>query len=111
LDEGGLTGRITPDTTFPAGDFRNRFFGGDRKAQVKQHADALVAELGSEEDQFAEVALRYVLSQDAVSTVIPGMRTVRNVERNAVVGDGRGLDAGQRAIVAKHRWERNFFQS
>ena len=111
LDEGGLTGRITPDTTFPDGDFRNSFFGGDRKAQVKQHVDALVADLGIEADQIAEVALRYVLSRDAVSTVIAGMRTVRNVERNAAVGDGRGLSAGQRAIVARHRWERNFYAS
>ncbi|HEV7626610.1 MAG TPA: aldo/keto reductase, partial [Streptomyces sp.] len=109
LDEGGLTGRITPDTTFPDGDFRNSFFGGDRKAQVKQHVDALVADLGIEADQIAEVALRYVLSRDAVSTVIAGMRTVRNVERNAAVGDGRGLSAGQQAIVARHRWERNFY--
>ena len=46
LDEGGLTGRITPDVTFPDGDFRNRFFGGDRKEQVKRHADALAADLG-----------------------------------------------------------------
>jgi aryl-alcohol dehydrogenase-like predicted oxidoreductase len=111
LDEGGLTGRITPDTTFPDGDFRNSFFGGDRKAQVQQHVDALVADLGIEADQIAEVALRYVLSRDAVSTVIAGMRTVRNVERNAEVGDGRGLTAGQQAIVAKHRWERNFYAS
>jgi aryl-alcohol dehydrogenase-like predicted oxidoreductase len=111
LDEGGLTGRITPDTEFPGGDFRDSFFGGDRKAQVKQHVDALVADLGIEQDQIAEVALRYVLSQDAVSTVIAGMRTVRNVERNAAVGDGRGLSAGQRAIVARHRWERNFYES
>ena len=95
----------------PGGDFRNSFFGGDRKAQVKQHVDALVADLGIEQDQIAEVALRYVLSQDAVSTVIAGMRTVRNVERNAAVGDGRGLSAGQRAIVARHRWERNFYES
>ena len=93
------------------GDFRDSFFGGDRKAQVKQHVDALVADLGIEQDQIAEVALRYVLSQDAVSTVIAGMRTVRNVERNAAVGDGRGLSAGQRAIVARHRWERNFYES
>ena len=111
LDEGGLTGRITPDTTFPAGDFRNGFFGGDRKVQVKQHVDALAADLGIEPDQVAEVALRYVLSRDAVSTVIAGMRTVRNVERNAAVGDGRGLSAERQAIVAKHRWERNFYQS
>jgi aryl-alcohol dehydrogenase-like predicted oxidoreductase len=111
LDEGGLSGRITPDTTFPDGDFRNSFFAGDRKAQVKQHVDALVADLGIEADEIAEVALRYVLSRDAVSTVIAGMRTVRNVERNAAVGDGRGLSAGQQAIVGKHRWERNFYAS
>jgi aryl-alcohol dehydrogenase-like predicted oxidoreductase len=111
LDEGGLTGRITPDTTFPDGDFRNSFFGGDRKSQVKQHVDALVADLGIDADQIAEVALRYVLSRDAVSTVIAGMRTVRNVERNAAVGDGHGLSAGQQAIVARHRWERNFYAS
>src|SRR6266702_8411311 len=111
LDEGGLSGRITPDTTFPDGDFRNSFFGGDRKSQVKQHVDTLVADLGIEADQIAEVALRYVLSRDAVSTVIAGMRTVRNVERNAAVGDGRGLSAGQQAIVARHRWERNFYAS
>ena len=111
LDEGGLTGRITPETAFPAGDFRHRYFGGDRKAQVKQHADALSADLGIGDGQLAEVALRYVLSQEAVSTVIAGMRTVRNVERNTAVGDGRGLDPAQRDIVARHRWERNFYQS
>jgi aryl-alcohol dehydrogenase-like predicted oxidoreductase len=111
LDEGGLAGQITPDSTFPAGDFRHTYFGGDRKAQVKQHADALIADLGIDDGQLAEVALRYVLSHDAVSTVIPGMRTVRNAERNAAVGDGRGLSAEQRAIVARHRWERNFYQA
>ena len=47
----------------------------------------------------------------ASSSVIAGMRTVRNVERNAAVGDGRGLSAGQQAIVARHRWERNFYAS
>ena len=109
LDEGALTGRITRDATFPAGDFRNRYFGGARKAQVAEHVDALTADLGIEPGQLAEIALRYVLSQEAVSTVIAGMRTVRNVERNAAVGDGRGLAAGQQAIVAKHGWEKNFY--
>ena len=41
----------------------------------------------------------------------PFRRTVRNVERNAAVGDGRGLSAGQQAIMARHRWERNFYAS
>jgi aryl-alcohol dehydrogenase-like predicted oxidoreductase len=111
LDEGALTGQITTETTFPDGDFRNRYFGGDRKAQVEQHVDALAADLGIERNQVAEVALRYVLSQQAVSTVIAGMRTVRNVERNAAVGDGRGLSDEQQVILAKHQWEKNFYQS
>jgi aryl-alcohol dehydrogenase-like predicted oxidoreductase len=111
LDEGALTGQLTAESTFPDGDFRNRYFGGDRKAQVVRHVDALTADLGITRDQVAGTALRYVLSQQAVSTVIAGMRTVRNVERNAVVGDGQGLSAEQRAILAKHRWEKNFYQA
>jgi aryl-alcohol dehydrogenase-like predicted oxidoreductase len=111
LDEGGLTGQITADTTFPEGDFRNTYFRGDRRAEVERHVDAIVADLGIEQGQVAETALRYVLDAPEVSTVIPGMRTVRNVERNAAVSDGRGLPEGQRATLAKHRWERNFYPS
>jgi RimJ/RimL family protein N-acetyltransferase len=51
---------------------------------------AIVEDLGVEPDAIAEVALRYILSHPAVSTVIPGMRTIRNVERNCAVGDGKG---------------------
>jgi aryl-alcohol dehydrogenase-like predicted oxidoreductase len=111
LDEGGLTGRITSSTTFPEGDFRNTYFGGDRAAQVEQHVDALVADLGIGVDQLADVALRYVLDQPAVSTVIAGMRTVRNVERNAATSDGRRLTPEQRGAVRRHRWERNFYRA
>ena len=111
LDEGALTGRITAQTTFPDGDFRNRYFGGDRKEQVERHIDELIADVGIERDQVADVALRYVLSQEAVSTVIAGMRTVKNVERNAATGDGAGLSAERRALVARHRWEKNFYQA
>jgi aryl-alcohol dehydrogenase-like predicted oxidoreductase len=34
FDEGALTGAIGPDTEFPEGDFRNRYFRGDRRRQV-----------------------------------------------------------------------------
>ena len=111
LDEGALTGRITAATTFPDGDFRNRYFGGDRKAQVEQHIDALTADLGITRDQVAEYALRYVLARPAVSTVIAGMRTVRNVERNAALDDGPDLTQEQVAALAGHRWEKNFYQA
>jgi aryl-alcohol dehydrogenase-like predicted oxidoreductase len=110
FDEGALTGQITADTTFPPGDFRNSYFGGDRKAEVERRIDALTADLGIRREQVAEIALRYVLSDSAVSTVIPGMRTVRNVERNTSLSES-GLPANQRAVIARHRWEKNFYGS
>jgi aryl-alcohol dehydrogenase-like predicted oxidoreductase len=109
LDEGGLTGRVTAGTTFPEGDFRNGYFGGDRPAEVEAHVDAITADLGISREELAETALRFVLSAPAVSTVIPGMRSVRNAERNAAVSDGRLLSAEQLGLLAKHRWERNFY--
>jgi aryl-alcohol dehydrogenase-like predicted oxidoreductase len=109
LDEGGLTGRITPDTTFPEGDFRARYFRDDRKAEVFERAQAIADDLGIELDELPAVALRYILSSDAVSSVIPGMRSVRNVERNVAVGDGRGLPSEQVERLHAHRWVRNFY--
>jgi len=109
FDEGALTGAIGPDTEFPEGDFRNRYFRGDRKQQVAEHVQAILDDLGIEREQLPEVALRYILSHPAVSSVIPGMRSVRNVERNAAVGDGNGLPADRVAALKRHRWDRNFY--
>jgi aryl-alcohol dehydrogenase-like predicted oxidoreductase len=109
LDEGGLTGKITPDTTFAVGDFRSRYFQGDRKQQVYTRVQKIASDLGITLDQMAETALRYVLSHRAVSTVIPGMRTVANVERNCQVGDGDGLPGEQIEKLKPHRWVRNFY--
>jgi aryl-alcohol dehydrogenase-like predicted oxidoreductase len=110
LDEGGLTGKITPDTKFEEGDFRNRFFRGDRKQQVYKHVQDMASDLGIPVEEVAETALRFVLSNPVVSTVIPGMRSVRNVERNCQVGDGRGLPREKLDKLKSHRWVRNFYE-
>ena len=111
FDEGALTGRIGPETEFEEGDFRNDYFRGDRKREVQERVRAIVGELGANEDEIAEIALRYVLSHPAVSTVIPGMRSVRNVERNMAVADGKGLLEDQVQKLKAHRWARNFYPS
>ncbi|WP_027344298.1 aldo/keto reductase [Hamadaea tsunoensis] len=110
LDEGGLTGRVDASTVFPEGDFRERYFAGERRAEVGRRAQAIVDDLGIEPDGLAGVALRYTLADPAVSTVIPGMRTVRNVERNVAVSDGVRLTDKAVGQLAGHRWERNFYQ-
>jgi aryl-alcohol dehydrogenase-like predicted oxidoreductase len=109
LDEGGLTGRIRLDTEFSGDDFRDFYFRGDRKREVHDRVRAIGSDLGIEEDELAEVALRFVLSEPTVSTVIPGMRSLRNVERNVAVSDGRTLTDEQRERLRAHRWVRNFY--
>ncbi|MGX9182199.1 aldo/keto reductase [Mesorhizobium sp. BHbdii] len=110
LDEGGLTGQIRADTVFPEGDFREAYFRGDRKREVEERARKILDDLKIAPDALAETALRFVLSQPAVSTVIPGMRSVRNVERNCAIGDGRGLPEDKRDKLRAHRWPRNFYR-
>ena len=110
LDEGALTGRIMPDSTFPEGDFRWDYFGAGRLEEVDEHVRAILEDLSIEREQLAETALRYILSHPAVSTVIPGMRSVRNVERNVALGDGQGLPAETVEKLHRHRWERNFYR-
>ena len=109
FDEGALTGRITPDTEFPDGDFRAHYFRGDRRRQVFDRTEAIASDLGTERDGLAEIALRYVLSHDAVSTVIPGMRSVRNVERNLAAADKGALPGAEVSRLKAHRWDRNFY--
>jgi aryl-alcohol dehydrogenase-like predicted oxidoreductase len=110
FDEGSLAGRITEDTTFPEGDFRNFYFRDGRKKQVAERVAALVSDAGLEDaSHLAGVALRFCLSHPAVSTVIPGMRSTYSVERN-VMASGQGpLPASMLELARKHAWDRNFY--
>lgn len=106
FDEGSLTGRLTADSTFPEGDFRNEYFSGERSLdKVDARVQAILDDLGISREELPEVALRYVLSRPEVSTVIPGMRSVRNVERNAAVGDGAGLPEETVKALKAHRYD------
>ncbi len=108
LDEGSLTGNIDEKTKFPPGDFREFYFKGDRKKQVVDHVTALKHDLGDGVD-LPSTALRFCLSHPAVSTVIPGMRTVRHAESNAALSDQGPLPAGTLATLKQHAWDRNFY--
>ena len=109
FDEGSLTGSITEDTVFNPKEFRAFYFRGDRKKQVVEHVAALQKDLTAQNGTLAEIALRFTISDPAVSTVIPGMRTVRNVERNAAVSDKGPLDAATLQLLKRHAWAKDFY--
>jgi aryl-alcohol dehydrogenase-like predicted oxidoreductase len=110
LDEGGLTGTIEESTTFPAGDFRNSYFRDNRKQQVAERTIALQSLLGSEVRSISELALRFCLHHPTVSTVIPGMRSIKNVETNCSYSDGKKLSEKMISALREHTWDRNFYR-
>jgi aryl-alcohol dehydrogenase-like predicted oxidoreductase len=111
FDEGALTGRIDPETELLEGDWRNSYFGGNRKEQVWEHVQAITKDLGSPVERLPEIALRYCLSHPAVSTVIPGMRSLRNVDANVNAAELGPLSAEQLEVLRHHRWVRNFYEA
>lgn len=109
FDEGSLTGKITPDTTFPSGDWRNLYFKGDRKREVYDRAQKLRTLLDGSVETLPELALRFCLSSEAVSSVIPGMRSVSHVKENTSVSDKGELPEELLNRLRDHRWIRNFY--
>lgn len=110
FDEGGLTGTLTRETRFEPEDFRSHYFGGERLAETCARAEALTrAVVGPKVETLAAAALKYCLSFDAVSAVIPGMRRVQHVTFNVRSADGSYFDARELAEIAKHRWVRDFY--
>jgi len=108
LDEGGLTGKITMESKF-TDDMRSVYFNQERLPEFVKRTDELKKLLGDEAKTLAELALRYILSFDKISTVIPGTRKVATVEANAAVSDGRKLSENMMAELKNHTWERNFY--
>ena len=105
FDEGSLTDTLTADSTWPAGDFRNLYFNPDN-LQATLPRVARLREAIPSGMTMPQLALRHILTHPAVSTVIPGMRRLRNVEQNLGVSDGQPLSSSLMAELKNHRWER-----
>jgi len=110
FDEGSLTGKIRPDTKFPADDFRNQYFGGNRKRQVWEHVQKLTTNTGVSLEELPQFALQFCLSHPAVSIVIPGMRTTAHVSSNTAVSARGPLAPAMLTKLRQHRWAHNFYE-
>jgi aryl-alcohol dehydrogenase-like predicted oxidoreductase len=82
LASGLLSGKFRPDTLFAKDDVRQNFLTPKRLEEVLPRVDEAKSIIGGTARSLAEGALRFVLASDAVSTTIPGMRNVRQVEMN-----------------------------
>jgi aryl-alcohol dehydrogenase-like predicted oxidoreductase len=105
FDEGTLTGTLTLDSKWPEGDWRNTYFVPENLKQSVARAEALKPLL-RDGLTMPEMALRFILANKDVSTIIPGMRRRHHVDANLAASDKGPLPAQLQSELRKHRWDR-----
>jgi aryl-alcohol dehydrogenase-like predicted oxidoreductase len=105
FDEGTLTGNLTLDSRWPEEDWRSTYFVPENLKSSVEHGEAL-RPLLSEGMTTPEMALRFILNEDSVSTIIPGMRKLNHVEANIATSDTGPLSDELHAKLRSHRWDR-----
>lgn len=115
FDEGALTGKYRKGHQFPANDFRSRYFAGDRLDRAIDRVEEIrrdVAEAGlAGSHTLADVAIKFVLTHPAVSTVIPGIRSVEQAQWNVGACEKPDLSESLLERLRRHNWLRAFWYS
>jgi len=81
LANGFLTEKYNINSKFPKGDIRNSMNNAYIEKQLNK-AKKINNSLKHREESIVQLALKFVLSNDAVSIVIPGCKTPEQVEQN-----------------------------
>jgi aryl-alcohol dehydrogenase-like predicted oxidoreductase len=105
FDEGTLTGTLTKESKWPEGDWRNNYFVPENLTASVERAD-LLKPLVPDSMSMPEMALRFILNNPTVSTIIPGMRKTRHVETNIAASDAGPLPDELHSKLRAHRWDR-----
>ena len=105
FDEGTLTGRLTLESKWPEGDWRNSYFVPENLKSSVEHAERLKAVVPPDM-AMPEMALRFILNNPVVSTIIPGMRKIEHVESNIATSDAGPLPTSLHATLKVHGWDR-----
>lgn len=105
LDEGTLTGTLTKESRWPEDDWRSTYFVPENLNSSVEHADALKP-LVPNGLTMPEMALRFILGEPAVCTIIAGMRKLNHVRMNLATSNAGPLDSALMTELEKHRWDR-----
>ena len=112
LDEGGLTGFLTQDSSFEEADFRKTYFEEVPREQYISHVDALKKFIPAEASSLAKLALKYVLKHPGVTTAITSMHIEKYALENITAADEAPLsDEAFYELYTKHRWVNNLYHN
>jgi len=109
FDEGVLTGKYKGDEQFGKDDFRSNYFAGDRLARGVRRTEAIKEELKDSGYTMPQLALKFAMTHEAVSTVIPGIRNQNQALQNTAVSDLPELPEDLLMRLREHSWNRGFW--
>jgi aryl-alcohol dehydrogenase-like predicted oxidoreductase len=105
LDEGSLAGELTRESRWPDGDWRNTYFTPANLGETVERVEAL-RPLVPAGQSMAQLALRFILSNPDVTTVIPGMRRPEHLAANVAAAEAGPLPDELLTALRGHRWDR-----
>ena len=114
FDEGTLTGTLTKDSKWSEGDWRNIYFVPENLIPSIDRVEKLKELLREWNESHStghpltlpDLALRFILSNPDVSTIIPGMRRTNHVEANLAASAAGPLPPELLQELRNHRWVR-----
>ena len=109
FDEGVLTGKYKGNETFGPDDFRSNYFAGDRLERGVRRTEKIKEEFKGSGYSMPELALKFALTHEAVSTVIPGIRNRSQALMNIAVSELPELSEEQLLRLREHSWNRGFW--
>lgn len=109
FDEGVLTGKYRGDETFPGDDFRTNYYAGDRLERGVRRTEKIRDEFKDSGYTLPELALKFTLSPETVSTVIPGIRNKDQALQNTAVSGLPDLSPEILVQLREHTWNRGFW--
>jgi aryl-alcohol dehydrogenase-like predicted oxidoreductase len=111
LDSGSLIGNWKADTykSFAKGSIQDGYFAGWRFQETYKRVEKLKELIKPYYSSLAEAALRYCLSDEAVTTVIPGVASTKEIDLNVRYSDGQKFPEDLKEAFKAHAWPRNFY--
>ncbi|MBS3751952.1 MAG: aldo/keto reductase [Anaerolineales bacterium] len=103
LAMGILTGKFSPETRFPEGDFRRRWHEDEDEYETFLNDLEIVDRLRplAKGRSPAQLALQFVISNPAVTTVIPGIKNTEQARANIEAGILEPLSSQELAEIDK----------
>ncbi|MGV9864321.1 aldo/keto reductase [Rhodococcus koreensis] len=110
LDEGGLTGAITPTTEFPEGHYLDGYFDSTVPRRVYlDKVDALRAFVPEYAPSLAALALKFVTQAEGITTALTSMHRPAHALANIAAVDGPDLPEEIFDLLrTRHRFVKNF---